>query len=59
MNCEGFDLGKTFGLLACIDFDRALGLVQSLNNKPLRLASLVTVAGTVLDKTAREKRAAR
>jgi len=47
---EGFDLGKTLAILARSDFDRALLLAQSLDSKPLKLATLVAIASAVFDK---------
>jgi hypothetical protein len=47
---EGFDLGKTLAILAGIDFHQALGLAQSLESKPLRLATIVTVGASLMEK---------
>jgi len=47
---EGFDLGKTLANLARADFDRALALAQSLEPKPLKLTTLVTLASSVFDQ---------
>ncbi len=47
---EGFDLAKTLEILAGIDFYRTLGLAQSLESKPLKLATVVTIAASVIDK---------
>lgn len=47
---EGFDLEKTLAVLAKSDFERALGLAQALESKPLQLLTIVAVAKTLLDK---------
>jgi hypothetical protein len=45
-----FDLGKMLAVLARTDFDGALLLAESLENKSLRLAAIVTLAASVFDK---------
>ena len=47
---EAFDLLRTLQILAGIDFDRTLGLAQSLESKPLRLASIVAIGASVMEK---------
>ena len=47
---EGFNLESTLAVLARTDFDRALLLAQSLDHKPLKLASLIAVATSVFDQ---------
>lgn len=47
---DGFDLGKVLANLARADFDRAIALAQSLEPKPLKLTTLVTIASSVFDQ---------
>jgi tetratricopeptide (TPR) repeat protein len=47
---EGFNLGKTLASLARTDFDRALLIAQSLENKPLRLTTIAAVAASPFAK---------
>lgn len=47
---DGFDLGKALANLARADFDRAIALAQSLETKPLKLTTLVTIASSVFDQ---------
>ncbi len=49
-NTEEFDLGKTLASLAGADFERALLLAQSLENKPLGLMAVISVAASVFEK---------
>jgi len=49
-NTEEFDLGKTLASLAGADFERALLLAQSLENKPLGLTAVISVAASVFEK---------
>jgi len=49
-NVEGFDLAKTVALLARLDFNRTLDLVQSLEKKPLRLATIVSIGASVMEQ---------
>ena len=49
-NAEEFDLGKTLASLAGADFERALLLAQSLENKPLGLMAVISVAASVFEK---------
>ena len=46
---EAFDLGKTLVILARTDFERALSLAQSLEQKPLRYTAVLALAGTLFD----------
>ncbi len=51
-NAEEFDLGKTLASLASIDFERALALAQSLEDKPLGLMAVISVAASVFERRA-------
>jgi hypothetical protein len=48
-SAEGFDVGRTLSMLARADFERALGLAQAIENRPLRLLTVIAVANTVLE----------
>lgn len=45
-----FSLDRTLGQLASSDFDRALLLAESMEDKPLRASLVISVAGSVLSK---------
>jgi hypothetical protein len=47
---EGFDLGKTLATFARLDFERALGLAQSLDNKSVRYETVIAIAATLFEK---------
>lgn len=49
-NTEEFDIGKTLASLAKSDFEPALLLAQSLENRPLGLTAVISVAASVFDK---------
>jgi len=44
------DISKTLGVLAKSDFDRALLLAQSLENKTLRISSTIAIASSAFEK---------
>ena len=52
---ESVDLGTGMAALAAVDFDGALLLAQSLDNKALKLTAVVAVAASVLNKKAETK----
>lgn len=52
---EGFDIGKTLGVFAKLDFERALGLAQSMENRALRCETVMAVAATLFEKTQQTK----
>jgi hypothetical protein len=47
---DGFDLGKTLATFARLDFERALGLAQSLDNKSVRYETVIAIAATLFEK---------
>jgi hypothetical protein len=47
---EGFDLVMTLAALASIDFNRTLALTQTLESKPLKLATIVAIGASVIEK---------
>ena len=49
-NVDGFDLGKTLAAFARLDFERALGLAQSLDNKSVRYETVIAIAATLFEK---------
>jgi len=49
-NMESVDLGAGMARLAAVDFDGTLTLAESLENKPLKLTSIIAVASSVLNK---------
>ena len=54
-NTEEFDLGKTLASLAKADFEQALLLAQSLEDKRLGLMAVISVAASVFDKKPAEQ----
>jgi hypothetical protein len=54
-NAEEFDIGKTLSSLAKTDFERALLLAQSLEDKPLGLMAVISVASSVFEKKSTDK----
>lgn len=46
---EGFDLGRTLRVLARHDFERALLLAQSLDQKPLKYTTVLALAATLFE----------
>lgn len=46
---EGFDLGRTLRTLARHDFERALLLAQSLDQKPLKYTTVLALAATLFE----------
>ncbi len=49
-DCRRLRSGKALANLARADFDRAIALAQSLEPKPLKLTTLVTIASSVFDQ---------
>ncbi|MCW5970482.1 MAG: hypothetical protein KIT57_18430 [Blastocatellales bacterium] len=52
---DGFDIGKTLGVFAKLDFERALGLAQSMENRALRCETVMAIAATLFEKTQQTK----
>lgn len=52
---DGFDIGKTLGVFAKLDFERALGLAQSMENRALRCETVMAVAATLFEKMQQTK----
>ncbi len=46
---EAFDLGKTLTVLARTDFERALLLAQSIEQKPFRYTAVIALAATLIE----------
>lgn len=46
---EAFDLGQTLSALARTDFERALGLAQSVEQKPLKYKTVIALATTLFE----------
>jgi hypothetical protein len=52
---DGFDIGKTLGVFAKLDFERALGLAQSIENRALRCETVMAVAARLFENTEQTK----